>query len=160
MICQKVFVLRQDDKKDVKVESRAKLEYSNCFSVGDLTSIFNVLGLSYHSHKEQLTQNIICSLMDINSLANENDDSDTEDEKDDKDDGFLKDDDGDDDENTENEGGSVVRSQFNLEDDELDQASAPRSSWESQAVKFSMRFRDIEETIREFNGNDNFPVER
>ena len=97
--------------------------------------------------------------MDINSLANENDESDTEDEQDDNDDESLKDNDDNGGERMENEGGSVAGSQFNLEDDELDQANALRSSRESQAVKFSMGFRDIEETIRELDGNDNFPVE-
>ena len=46
------------DFDDASVEFRAKLQYSAIFSIGDLTSMCNILDLSYVGAKEKLRQRI------------------------------------------------------------------------------------------------------
>jgi len=53
------------DFDDASDEFRAKLEYSSLFSVGDLTSMCNILGLDYVGTKEGLQQRIIRALINI-----------------------------------------------------------------------------------------------
>lgn len=50
-------------------EFRAKFEYSSSFSIGDLTSMCNILGLHYVGTTEELRWKIIRALMDITSLT-------------------------------------------------------------------------------------------
>lgn len=66
------------DFDDTSDEFRARLEYSAIFSIGDLTSMCNILGLDYVGTIEELRQRIIRALMDIKSLMSHEDDDDVE----------------------------------------------------------------------------------
>lgn len=76
---------------DDSQEYREKLEYASRLSIGDLTSVCNILGLSYDGNKEQIRERIIRGLIDFNLLrgSSENDDieeseEETEDAKEDE----------------------------------------------------------------------------
>lgn len=64
------------DFDDTSEEFRAKLEYSTIFSIGDLTSMCNILGLDYTGTKEELRQKIIRALMNVKTLVPHDDDDD------------------------------------------------------------------------------------
>ncbi|KYN05103.1 hypothetical protein ALC62_04006 [Cyphomyrmex costatus] len=53
------------DFNDASDEYGGKLEYAAVFSIGDLTSMCNILGLDYTGSKEELRQRIIRALMNI-----------------------------------------------------------------------------------------------
>jgi len=63
---------------DVSPEFRAKLQYVVSFTIGDLISICNVLGIVYMGNAEQLRERIVRTLMDIDFLwsVRENDEDD------------------------------------------------------------------------------------
>lgn len=48
---------------------RAKMDYMGCFSIWDLISVCNLLGINHEGTKEQIRRNILSALMDINSLV-------------------------------------------------------------------------------------------
>ena len=131
-------------------EFRAKLEYSSFLFVGDLISICNILGLNYSANKEQLRQNIIRSSMDISSLV----DRDTEEESgtDDEDDNRRDKTELDNDENSGN--GNFDGSVLSGNDDVTRNPRRPKD------VKFTLGFKDIEETVSEFDGSESFSIER
>lgn len=156
---------------DNSIEFREKLEFAGGFSIGDLTSICNILGLNYLANVDQLRRDIVRSLMDINSLAQRENESEAEDDKDDEND---EDDVGSDSEGIRNEDGrrtdehtrsnsirgsnaGVVPVSHSVQDRVVGNA---RNDQECQPVKFSLGFPDVEDTIREFSGTDNFPIER
>lgn len=68
---------------DESKEFNAKLSYTSGLSIGDLTSICNILGLNYSANKEQLRQDVIHSLMRINTLADRDDESEIDDDEND-----------------------------------------------------------------------------
>lgn len=164
---------------DASDEFRAKLEYSAGFSVGDLTSMCNILGLDYAGTKEELRQRIIRALMNVKSLEPHEDDDDEEEpsetdepeevhepdeleeprrrqrrrEKEHIDD---KDDQG-------NNGGVVnvdvssfaISSTDSENDDQVSSRHRKRNS-----TRITFNFKDVEDTIRPFDGNDHYPIER
>lgn len=54
--------------RDNSKEYRAKFEYSNTFSIGDLMSICNIFGLCYAGSREKRRVRVIRVLMNINNL--------------------------------------------------------------------------------------------
>lgn len=159
---------------DDSPEFRGKIEYASAFSVGDLTSICNILGLDYSSSKEQLAQEIIRALMDINSLADTNSVNDTEDERDAEDDDENKQltrGGRNDDENNEHELESDTNEDVlsfeheNRSESEETQHERQRTrpiinTRRSQPVHFSLGYKDVEDSIREFDGSDELSIER
>lgn len=154
---------------DDSPEFRDKLDYASTFSVGDLTSICNILGLDYSSSQEQLGQKIIRALMDINSLAGHNSEDDTD----------LDGDDEDENGQFAGGGGQNDRHDNNYDSDEGGQSSENEVDQETgvnnagtqrtltvsntrraQPVNFSLGFKDVEDSIREFDGSDSLSVER
>ncbi|XP_029162923.1 protein DEK-like, partial [Nylanderia fulva] len=74
---------------DDSAEFRAKLQYAVRFSIGDLISICNVLGIAYTGNAEQLRERIVRALMDVGSLRSvrsEDDDDEMDDRNDDEND--------------------------------------------------------------------------
>ena len=138
-------------------EFPAKMEYASRFSVGDLISMCNVLGLVYNADKEGIRQKIVRSLTDITSLILEQNGSDTADDDVD----YRQ-------ETENNEVNNIGNMNDDVEDaesrvDEVEAASQTNNlinSRNTRKVQFTLGFRDVEETIRDFNGNDDFPIER
>ncbi|XP_033218094.1 protein DEK-like [Belonocnema kinseyi] len=145
---------------DESEEFRKKLDYASAFSVGDLTSICNVLGLSYRGNKEHLRLSIIRALMDINTLAEPNPENESEDEHESGDDGLVDDKSNFEIPEDDNDDKDVGESEIDERDGESYQDDIPTGPRKSQAVHFSLGFKDIEETIRDFDGSENFPIER
>ena len=58
------------------MEFRKKMEFAGAFSIGDLTTICNMLGLEYIGTKEELRRKIIRALMNLDSLTRTEDDND------------------------------------------------------------------------------------
>ena len=129
-------------------EFRSKLDYSARFSVGDLISICKILGLDYTGDKEQLRQKIINSLIDINLLFSQETNSDTADD--------------DDDNNEESENDEEVESLGNRTEqgEAVGGANDQNNVQNERKIRFTVGFGDVEETIREFKGSDDFPIER
>ena len=111
---------------------RAKISWATeTFSFGDLVAICNVLGLDYDGTAQELAQRICLSLTNIQRL---NSPADT----------------------------NAVASEE--EDEPNDDGTEDADDYVSIAStgpppKFTMSFRDIEDTIRPFNGDDGYPVE-
>lgn len=147
---------------DDSEEFKAKLIFASEFSVGDLTSICNILGLSYSANKEQLEQNIIRALMDINSLVDSNSEVDVEDDKD----GIKDETNSENDERFSQLGEESVGNSDEItvrSEDDNDEPLCTRdihSIRRSQPVNFSLGFKDVEDTIREFDGTDSLTIER
>lgn len=125
-------------------EYSAKIEYAARFPVGDLISICNILGLDYTGDKETLRQKIVRSLINLNSLVPTNDETDDNNTEDD------------DDEDEEGAG----TNENNNEEIELEEAGSVPIKREKNKVHFTVGFKDVEETIRDFKGDDDFSVER
>ena len=133
------------------------MEYAGRFSVGDLISMCNVLGLDYNGDKEGLRQKIIRSLTDITSLIPQQNDSDTADDDVD----HRQETENIEANNIDNMNDDVEDAESRVDEDEAaSQANNLINSRNTRKVQFTLGFRDVEETIREFNGNDDFPIER
>lgn len=117
-------------------EFNNKLEYAARLSIADLTSICNVLGLDYTGDREALRIRIIHGLMDLNSLVS-NDDTDSENDG----------------EGSGSEGGES-------ENNEVADRNNQRRKEDNSNVKFTMSLKDVEESIRPFNGSDSYSIER
>lgn len=85
-------------------EFNAKMEYAGRLSLGELISICNILGLEYAGNKEDLRVRIIKSLMNLDSLVVENDESSDNDDGEENNDDENNDDENND-ENEENNDG-------------------------------------------------------
>lgn len=142
-----------DDNSD---EFWEKMEFMAAFSIGDLVSVCNLLGIDHQGTKEQIRRNIIFALMDINTLIPVSEDDDSQDEEEDKD---GEDRDGgrnnQNDENNHNQSqnGSVVQHSENRRN-QVEHESGKNS------VRFALSYKDVEESIRPFSGEDDYPVER
>jgi len=138
----------QDDSN----EYRRKFEYSNTFNIGDLTSMCNVLGLSYVGTREDLRLRVVRALMDINSLVSkENPDEDGE-EDDTVDDDISQ-------HSRDNQSAILSNSDGQTDDDgsvENDKHEKRRKN----KVNFALNFKDVEDSVRTFDGSSNYPVER
>lgn len=134
--------------KDESDEFNNKLAYAARLSIAELTSICNVLGLDFSGDKEELRIRIIKSIMDLNSLISNVEHSDDEDEDDD-------------DEGDENNDGDDNN---DVEEEEADGSDTgtrnQRQTADDSNIRFTMSFKDVEESIRPFNGSDNYSIER
>lgn len=160
-------------------EFRAKMDYAVTLGIGDLISICNVLGLEYVGTKEQLREKIILGLMDINSLIVVNDDGDDDDQND----AEQNEENGPNERNGLNEGNvpnkrngindrNDLHDVNNANDDRFvrdeqmerelsDAGVSERNLGRSNSqVKFMFGYKDVEDSIRPFNGSDSYPVER
>lgn len=135
------------DFGDDSEEYRHKLDYASTLTTGDLITICNLLGLDYSGNKEQIRERILRSLMDLNTLNDENDDE--------------SDDDNDHPGNQEEEQHSEAP-----QSDEDDRSSVrSRNSQRQREVnesrsRFAISFKDVEDSVRPFSGDDEYPVER
>jgi len=154
------------DFDDASDEFRAKLEYSSLFSVSDLTSMCNILGLDYAGTKEGLQQRIIRALMNIKSLVPHEDDDDVDAEEEayelerpkeaqrrqQRRIGQVND--------VDNQRTSDVDavSLSSTDSENNDQISLRREK--RNKTKITFNFKDVEDTIRPFDGSDNYPIEK
>lgn len=135
------------DFNNASEEFRAKLAYTAVFSVGDLTSMCNILGLDYIGTKEELQQKIIRALIDINSLVPHEDDDNIEAEKEEsQQENAMQ---PNDDESISSSSG--VESEDNL---------IPQKRKKRTSTKITFNFKDVEDTIRPFDGSDCYPIEK
>lgn len=139
------------------------------FSIGDLVSICNLLGVDHEGTKEQMRQNIIKSLMDINTLVTEDDDH-SQDGSDTNDDEIHRNNRGNDRNGADPEENNQVQPDNHASDQEsqdglndryqlADEIGTDRNSNKS-SMKFALSYKDVEDFIRPFNGEDDYPVER
>lgn len=165
---------------DDSEEFRGKLEYASRLSTGDLISICNILGLDYTGTGEQLRERIVRGLIDITPIGLENIEDDDDDENHDNprnnaehhanDENHGNEGNGNDGHNSDNDGGDT-------DDDALsdDAASATPSansarSNESRAdirngkskkpFKFVLSYKDVEDSIRSYDGTKSYPIEQ
>ncbi|KYN22610.1 hypothetical protein ALC57_04993 [Trachymyrmex cornetzi] len=143
--------------KDTSEEFRLKLEYAAAFSVGDLISMCNILGLDYAGTKEELRLRIIRALLNIRSLVSpENDDTDVDEESEEefKEQQRQR-------ENNDGEINDVDASSLAISDtgSRHNEQVHPRQK-ESGKTKITFNFKDIEDTIRPFDRKEHYPIER
>ncbi|XP_039312411.1 uncharacterized protein LOC120359338 [Solenopsis invicta] len=137
--------------QDESNEYRAKFEYSNNFNVGDLTSMCNVLGLCYTGTREELRVRVIRALMDVNSLVpKESQDEDGE-EDDDADEDVSQ-------HSDNSQGASHDNSDDQTDSDHSE--NRRREKRKRSKINFAVNFKDVEDSVRTFDGSDDYPVER
>ncbi|KYN02974.1 hypothetical protein ALC62_06189 [Cyphomyrmex costatus] len=143
--------------KNTSEEFRLKLEYAVAFLVGDLISMCNILGLDYAGTKEELRLRIIRALSNIRSLASpENDDTGADEES-----------------AEELEEQQRQREDNNGQVDNVNVSSLAISDTGSRHneqvhprqrecgnTKITFSFKDVENTIRPFDGKEHYPIER
>lgn len=124
-------------------EYQRKLTYAGTLTMGDLISVCNILGLSYTGNKEDLRIRIMHGLMNINSLIpNDGEDDDQSSESEDE---------------TERESNDANDGQQEPQERNNDVRSR---RGDANKTCFSMSYRDVEDSIRSFSGNDEYPIER
>lgn len=126
------FTFREDSPEYV-----SKLEYAKRLTLGDLISCCNILGLEYDGNKEEVITWICRSLMDLNTLTHADESSESEEE------------------NEESDESGEDKERLNENEN---QRGARRIKQVS--MNFSMTYRDVENSIKSFSGNDAYPVER
>ena len=126
------------------------------FKEGELIAICNILGLDYEGSKQGLAKRICNGLMNLNTLLKDNDDSDSEDD---------------------DVADNTAREAVNIDSEEdvkslaecrnelpipRREFSPPRQPERSAARhhEFSITFRDVEDSIRTFDGSSVYPVDR
>lgn len=124
-----------------------KLEYVRRLTIGDLISCCNLLGLEYDGNKEELIARMCKSLIDLNSLVPVLNPEDVEEENEEVDEI-----------NEEENGGKDEESDEEIRSESGSQSRAPMSSRIN--MKFTMNYKDVEASIRQFNSKDAYPVER
>lgn len=139
---------------DDSPEFRAKLQYAVGFSIGDLISICNVLGIAYTGNAEQLRERIVRALMDVGSLQSVRDED--EDDEDDYDDESNDENDEDADADEENE--NIVHAE--RENNVRSERGRRQRNVDNSAKQFVLNYRDVEDSVRSFNGTDSYSVER
>lgn len=129
--------------EDESEEFIKKVKYmEENLSYGDLTAICGILGLDYSGNEDDLRRKIISKLLKMDLDNNDDEDDEIED----------------DDELAEV---SLQEVQFDNEDiSEVMTTTAVRNASSGiRSAEFSLTFKDVEESIRSFNGNDDYPVE-
>lgn len=138
---------------DNSPEFRAKLQYAVGFSIGDLISICNVLGIAYTGNAEQLRERIVRALMDVGSLQSVRDE-----DKDGEDDDDESSDENDDDADADEENENIVRAE--RENNDRFRAGRRQRNTDNSAKQFVLNYRDVEDSVRSFNGTDSYSIER
>lgn len=123
------------------------------FSIGDLISICNVLDIAYTGNAEQLRERIVRALMDVGSLQSVRDE-DEDDEDDDDESNDENDEDADPDEENEN----IVHAE--RENNGRSERSRRQRNVDNSAKQFVLNYRDVEDSVRSFNGTDSYSIER
>lgn len=148
------------DFDDASGAFRAKFKYSATFSIGDLTSMCNILGLDYAGTKEELRQKIIRALMDIKSLVPQDDDDDVEIREEQR--------------RREPKVEELQQQRKRIDQDTIvgtDISSSDGADSESSNeiltrrrrrhnTKITFTFKDVEDIIRPFDGSSYYPVEK
>jgi len=128
---------------DASPEFRAKLQCAVGFTIGNLISICNVLGIMYTGNAEQLQREVMRVLIqDIDSLRSI---------RDDEDDG-SGDDNGD---NRGDESDDAMRAEREAADRSV---KGKRQNNSVNANQFVLNYR--EDSVRAFNGTNSYPIER
>jgi len=129
------FTFRKDTPQYVD-----KLESGRRLTIGDLISCCNV-GLEYNGTKEEIIVRILNGLMNLNTLTPVDDEDDVE-EEDDREDSEA-------DETKDDEPGN----------ENVHERQPVRVDGQTR-MKFSMTYRDVEDSIKTFSGKDAYPIER
>lgn len=137
---------------DDSPEFRAKLQYAVGFSIGDLISICNVLGIAYTGNAEQLRERIVRALMDVGSLQSVRDE-----DEDDEDDDDESNDENDEDADAEEENENIVHAE--RENNGQSGRGRRQRNVDNSAKQFVLNYRDVEDSVRSFNGTDSYSVE-
>ena len=133
-------------------EFRNKLDYSVGLAIGDLILICNVLGLDYSGNKEQLRERIIVGLTDINSLAKTDDDEQEKDElEDDEDEGRAA---------SGSEAGESAVNSVRDDASSVTDVDEIRIRGDYERMRFTLSYKDVEDFIKPFDGEDTYLVER
>lgn len=145
--------------KDDSPEFAVKMQYAVRFTIGDLISICNILCLDYAGNAEQLRERILRALLNINALNPVDDEDET---ADDEDDAATPDED---DAATPVEDDVATPDEDDEEDADAGSGTSvvPLRSKKNNRRKnqhFVLSYRDVEESVREFNGTDSYPIER
>lgn len=115
------------------------------FTERDLIAICNILCLDYSGSKEDLTKRICDGLIDLSTLRQSDNDSDGDDD--------------DSDENeTEEKNDSVTNSKSHASCQEL--PSRQQEATTTRRQDFPLTYQDIENSTRNFDGSNIYPVER
>lgn len=114
-----------------------KLEFTRRLTIGDLISCCNILGLEYDGSKEEIITRILDGLTDLNTLAPACNDGNTEEEKDEE-----------------------IEEDGDKENENLREKEHSTREVSQLCMKFSMTYRDVEDSIRIFSGKDAYPIER
>lgn len=157
-------------------EYKNKLLFINDnFTGGDLALICNILNLDFTGDTSEVIERICCNLMDIKLLTATNIDEDTEDEDGDDEDGrdeISRDEDGrvsslsqqgtmnankDDDTHTTRR--RITEFNRNVQRHNFHRESANSSESSNSKSKFVFSFRDVEDSIRYFSGEDSYTVD-
>lgn len=158
-------------------EYRSKIAFvEGNLSWGDLISVCNILAIDYSGTKKELNQRICSCLVDLNSL---NDAIRPDGEESDKDDD-EQDEEQSDDEDAKRQrkrigsNKEVRQTREEIEDEEEENETEDEDENKDEkndersvivearevSTKFTMTFRDVEDSIRHFNGDEKYPVER
>jgi len=161
-------------------EYKAKVAYAEAnLSWADLVTVCNVLAIEYAGTKKELTQRICSSLSDLNLL----DDADEADREESSEGGSATNrEPGEDEERPRRKGVTIRITNKDVrrrkknkkiiirrnkeeedeteesEDEDYEQTTKADSGMPS--ARFAMTFRDVEDSIRRYNGDDKYPVER
>lgn len=120
---------------------KAKLQYaSENFTINDLTSFANLLHVDYDTTKTELINKICICLTDLNTLQNIFQDE-------------LEDD-------AEDDGSDVEEIDDVRRNQRMSEDIRSVASSHSHTPQFSMSFRDIEESVKIFDGTKTYPVEK
>ena len=140
------FVQRSDEWND-------KIDFiKNNISTNDLIAVSNLLGIDYSGSQDELTTRICLNLNDLNKFKEQKQTEDsfsTEDEEEDDD--------------AEGQRSVVNKRRQNDTPTNLETEKTVRRDESlriAENMKFSLSFRDIEDTMRQFNGKDDYPVEK
>lgn len=128
--------------REGSAEYAEKLTHANGLTYGDMVSCCNILGLDYQGSKNDLIKRVCDGLMDINSLAE------------------IQDDENDALEDEDEERNDVVNERGSMHDNDNDGEDVRLNAENQRAVRFTMHYRDVEDSIRSFDGSDSYPVER
>lgn len=120
---------------DNSPEYISKVEYARRLTIGDLISCCNILGLKYDGTKEEIITRICTGLMDLNAL-------------------IIQDIEEDEEELEEKENEEIE------EEAEVEEVRPTVRNDGHMQVKFSMTYRDVEGSIKPFNGKDAYPIEK
>lgn len=110
-----------------------KVEYARRLTIGDLISCCNILGLKYDGSKEEIIERICAGLMNLNELISQDIEEDEE---------------------------EPGEEEAETEEVRPVETRAEARNGGNMQVKFSMTYRDVEGSIKPFNGKDAYPIEK